>query len=354
MPRGRHRAAARDARPAGGDAADDRGLLQRRGPAQAPARRGDDRVAAGRRQPRALGRGSRERGRLHRRDRHAAASSRCRSSGRSTSSACGARRRSSRRPIAQPARRTRRSASRSTQVARFAQLAADNLDVSKPILGHDRRAGARSSRPSSSGADVPLDAFVVAVAVTVSLMFVTLLLAAGMLALEREEHAFGRLVRGLVSRTALLVEKIAAGGAVLVRASCLLMLVGLAALARPRLGARAAVARSRSPPARSRSPRWAWRSAASRARSAPPRCWPSLLSLPIAFLALVPAGAVADAVRRDRGGLPVLPVQARAARRSTRRSTAAASLAPLAHLLALTLAFAALARLALRRFALTP
>ena len=31
-----------------------------------------------------------------------------------------------------------------------------------------------------------------------SLMFVALLLAAGMLALEREEHAFGRLVRGLV------------------------------------------------------------------------------------------------------------------------------------------------------------
>ena len=39
-------------------------------------------------------------------------------------------------------------------------------------------------------------------------MFVTVLLAAGMLALEREEHAFGRLVRGLVSRLGLLVEKI--------------------------------------------------------------------------------------------------------------------------------------------------
>ena len=35
---------------------------------------------------------------------------------------------------------------------------------------------------------------------SLSLMVVTLLLAAGMLALEREEHAFGRLVRGLVSR----------------------------------------------------------------------------------------------------------------------------------------------------------
>ena len=56
--------------------------------------------------------------------------------------------------------------------------------------------------------------FGVAVAVTLSLMFVTLLLAAGMLALEREEHAFGRLVRGLVSRTGLLVEKIGARRAV--------------------------------------------------------------------------------------------------------------------------------------------
>ena len=50
--------------------------------------------------------------------------------------------------------------------------------------------------------------FGVEVAVVLSLMVVTLLLAAGMLALEREEHAFGRLVRGLVSRTTLLVEKI--------------------------------------------------------------------------------------------------------------------------------------------------
>ena len=46
-----------------------------------------------------------------------------------------------------------------------------------------------------------------AVAVTMSLMFVTLLLAAGMLALEREENAFARLVRGLVSRTGLLARR---------------------------------------------------------------------------------------------------------------------------------------------------
>ena len=46
-----------------------------------------------------------------------------------------------------------------------------------------------------------------ALALTVSLMFITLLLAAGTLALEREENAFSRLVRGLVSKTGLLAEK---------------------------------------------------------------------------------------------------------------------------------------------------
>ena len=50
---------------------------------------------------------------------------------------------------------------------------------------------------------------------SVSLMFITLLLAAGALALEREENAFPRLVRGLVSRTGLLVEKAGAGGGLL-------------------------------------------------------------------------------------------------------------------------------------------
>ena len=46
-------------------------------------------------------------------------------------------------------------------------------------------------------------------------MFVTVLLAAGTLALEREENAFRRLVRGLVSPTALLAEKALLAGCVL-------------------------------------------------------------------------------------------------------------------------------------------
>ena len=86
------------------------------------------------------------------------------------------------------------------QVSRFAGLAADNLDLSKPIL-------ASISKPVQvkqivvSGSNSSLSAFAAEAAVVGSMMFVALLLAAGMLALEREENAFGRLVRGLISRT---------------------------------------------------------------------------------------------------------------------------------------------------------
>ena len=46
---------------------------------------------------------------------------------------------------------------------------------------------------------------------TVTLMFVTVLLVAGSLALEREENAFARVTRGAVGPGGLLVEKIALG-----------------------------------------------------------------------------------------------------------------------------------------------
>ena len=75
--------------------------------------------------------------------------------------------------------------------------------------------------------DTPsLDTFAIAVAATITLMFVTVLLVAGSLALEREENAFARLTRGLVSKTALLGEKILLG-VVVALAVTLLMLAGL-------------------------------------------------------------------------------------------------------------------------------
>ena len=49
------------------------------------------------------------------------------------------------------------------------------------------------------GESPPLEIFAIAVAATLTLAFVVVLLVAGSLALEREENAFPRLTRGLVS-----------------------------------------------------------------------------------------------------------------------------------------------------------
>jgi ABC-type Na+ efflux pump permease subunit len=234
------------------------------------------------------------------------------------------------------------------QVARFAKLAADNLDVSKPILATIGRP-VQVKQTNVSGATGSLSVFFVAVAVTVSLMFITLLLAAGMLALEREEHAFGRLVRGLVSRTALLVEKIGLA-ALCAFIVCLLMLCGLGlfveldwarvpawllALAAGALGFGAMGAAvgvlTREVQAAS--------------------LLAFLLSLPIAFLALVPSGAVSsglyDVINVVSGLFPFKP-----ALRALDAALNGGSLGvPVLHLLALTAAFALIARLSLRRFA---
>ncbi|MHB1469777.1 MAG: YhgE/Pip domain-containing protein, partial [Solirubrobacteraceae bacterium] len=80
----------------------------------------------------------------------------------------------------------------------------------------------------------PLDAFAVVVAVSASLMFFAVLLAAGALALEREEHALERLLRGagrrraLVSPSTLIAEK-AALAAMCAFPLALAMLAGIGA-----------------------------------------------------------------------------------------------------------------------------
>jgi ABC-2 type transport system permease protein len=234
------------------------------------------------------------------------------------------------------------------QVSRFARLAADNLDVSESILASIGSPVQVEERAVAGASDTSLDVFGAEVAVVVSLMFVTLLLAAGMLALEREEHAFGRLVRGLVSRTALLAEKISLAAlcawvlaavmlAVLVawlglgwsRTPAWLLALAVAALAFAGLGvAIGALARE--------------------VRAASLLAF--MLALPIAALALVPSGAVSpalyDVIRIVSGAFPFKP--------SLDALDAAlggdALWRPLAHLAALALGFAALARLAVRRF----
>lgn len=248
------------------------------------------------------------------------------------------------RPDVSPAQRAQLD-----RVIRFSELARENLDFSAPLLRAVREP-IRVEQTALQGASTSLTSYAVAVALAVSLMLVTLLLAAGALALEREENAFARLVRGLVSRTALLFEK-ALLAAACALAIALAMLGGLelfvdldwsrlpqtlAALAVAGLAfgtvgvAVGAVARE--------------------VRAASLLC--VLLALPLAFLALVPSGAVSpalyDAIGAVSAAFPFAPaLDALDAALNGEGSLAA----PLAHLAALAVAFGALARLALRRFA---
>jgi ABC-type multidrug transport system permease subunit len=233
------------------------------------------------------------------------------------------------------------------QVSRFAGLAAENLDVSKPILA-SIGSPVNVRQTVVNGSRTPLDAFAVAVAVAVSLMFVTLLLAAGLLALEREEHAFARLVRGLVSRTALLAAKVSLAALCAIGVT-LIMLVGLALFVGLDWG---------------RAPLWVVALAlgalafgamgvaigglAREVRAA--SLLALMLSLPIAFLALVPSGAVAPALYSVISVISGLfPFKPALDALDAAISGGAIGL-PLLHLAALTLGFGGLARVALARF----
>src|SRR5437763_80967 len=93
------------------------------------------------------------------------------------------------------------------QVVGFADLAIEGLGFASPVLS-SIGTPLTVQQTQLAGRTTPTATYAVAIAVIVSLMFVTLLLAAGMLALERSENAYSRLVRGLVSAEGLLSEKI--------------------------------------------------------------------------------------------------------------------------------------------------
>jgi hypothetical protein len=236
------------------------------------------------------------------------------------------------------------------QVVAFADLAIQGLAFAGPALsGIGNPLTVQTTE--LAGRTTPTATYAVAIAAVVSLMFVTLLLAAGLLALERTEHAYLRLIRGLVRPESLLAAKVvlAAGCASLVtlamsaavsafvplewgRFELWVLALLAAALAFGALGVTiGALAREVS--------------AAS--------LLAFLLSLPIAFVALVPAtavsGGLADLLKvisfafPFRSGLEVV---------SNAFSGAAPGMElPLLHLVGLTLVFGALARLSLRRFA---
>ncbi len=89
----------------------------------------------------------------------------------------------------------------------FAHLALANTGRATEVLSTVQKP-VNVKQTVLSGRRTPLDTFAVAVAVTVSLMFVCVLLASGLLALEREENTFARLARGLVPGGWLLAEKV--------------------------------------------------------------------------------------------------------------------------------------------------
>jgi hypothetical protein len=178
----------------------------------------------------------------------------------------------------------------------FAGFAAQNLALAKRVLSTISQP-IRVKSVLLHGRRTPLNTFAVVVAVSVSLMFVCVLLASGAVALEREERALSRLIRGvpgsgghLISREALLAEKtLLAAGCSFVLA--LAMLAGIGAFVTldwGRVGlwlaalAFAAVAFAALGVAIG--------ALAREVRAASLLAF--LLSLPLAFLALVPAGSV--------------------------------------------------------------
>jgi ABC-2 type transport system permease protein len=200
------------------------------------------------------------------------------------------------------------------------------------------------------GGATPLGAFAAAVAVAVTLMLVTVLLAAGSLALEREENAFRRLVRGLVSRTGLLVEKagLAALCAVVVG---LMLLVGLSLFvnlpwARVHLWVLALLFGSAAFGALG----VAFGALTREVRAASLLAF--MASLPIAVLGLVPSGAVSnglyDAIRAISA---VFPFRATLDALDSALGSSGDIVVPLAHLLAIGVGWVVVARVALRRFA---
>jgi ABC-2 type transport system permease protein len=234
-------------------------------------------------------------------------------------------------------------------VIEFSRLARENLDFAIPILGAVAEP-IKVEQHSVTGARPGLDTFAIAVAATVTLMFVTVLLVAGSLALEREENTYWRLVRGLVSRAALLAEKVALGIGVSF-AVTLLMLAGLevfVALDWGRLGLwLVAILAGGAGFAAFGA---AIGAAAREVRAASLLAF--MVSLPVAFLSLVPSGTVGqalyDAIEVVRALFPFDP--ALDALQGALDASGPGLGLPLLHLALLTLAYGALARLALRRF----
>ena len=236
------------------------------------------------------------------------------------------------------------------QVVDFANLAITGLGFATPVLG-SIGSPLTIQQTELAGKTTPTDSYAAAIAVIVSLMFVGMLLAAAMLALERSERAYARLVRGLVKPEGLLSEKVllaaaAAAGVTLLMSAFVSLFVHLqwvrfplwvaalvlGGLAFAALGvAIGGVARDVSVAS----------------------LMAFVVSLPIAFVALVPGDAVSGTVKSILDAVAfVFPFKAALQAATNAFSGSAPGIGwPLVHLAVLTLVFGALARLAMRRFA---
>jgi ABC-2 type transport system permease protein len=236
------------------------------------------------------------------------------------------------------------------QVTDFARLARQNLSLADQLLTSIRQPIAVDKQVTSASIP-PLDTFAVAVAAAITLLFVTVLLVSGSLALEREENTFTRLTRGLVSQTGLLVEKAALGTAAALVVTLLMLAaitpfqsiawerihlivpaILLAGLASSALGL-------------------AIGAAAREVRASALLAF--ALALPVAFLSLVPSGTVGkgllDVIHVIAGAFPFRPALDAL---SGALSASGPDLGlPLLHLALLAVGYLVLARLALRRFA---
>jgi ABC-2 type transport system permease protein len=236
------------------------------------------------------------------------------------------------------------------QVTSFANQARDNLDVAGPLIE-------RLTQPIAvkkevvDGSSPPLEIFAIAVAATFTLAFVTVLLVAGSLALEREENAFARLTRGLVSPAGLLAEKVLLGMIVGLVVTLLMLAgmqifvplqwnrIGLWLLAIVAGGAGLAAAGA------------ALGALAREVRAVSLLAF--MVTLPVAFLSLVPSGAVGAGVFDAVGVLTALfPFKPALQAIAAALDSAGPGIGgPLLHLAILIVAYGLLARLALRRFA---
>lgn len=246
--------------------------------------------------------------------------------------------------------RSPRSRAALDRVIAFAEEARDNLDFALPLLGAIAEPIAVDKQTVSGGTS-ELSSFAIAIAATATLMFVTVLLVAGSLALEREESTYARITRGLVGPWGLLAEKIVLGVIASIAVTLLMLAVLTPIVSIEWSRAPLIVIAIAAGGAGFAAFGAAIGSAAREVRASSLLAF--MVSLPVAFLSLISSGtvsgAVFDVIEVVRALFPFDPALD-AIEGALDEAGPAVGIAVL-HLAAVVGAYTLLARLALRRFA---